>query len=133
MKETRELPKKVIKTINNYIKLLSIGEEFTIDDVCEATGYFDKNHLDSHLCGFGFRTSIIERNGNYFIKKGYYDSELKSLVKNTINKYGFIQLDTFVEDLSDAEKSKIEKIIDKGCTDEGWIIKNSNGMPVIYK
>ena len=72
MKETKELPRKVMGNIRDYIEILFNGEKFTVDDVCEVTGYFNKNHLDNYLCGFGFRTSLIERAGNYFIKKGCF-------------------------------------------------------------
>ena len=45
MKETKELPRKVMGNIRDYIEILFNGEEFTVDDVCEVTDYFNKNHF----------------------------------------------------------------------------------------
>jgi len=133
MKETKELPRKVMGNIRDYIEILFNGEEFTVDDVCEVTDYFNKNHLDNYLCGFGFRTSLIERAGNYFIKKGYSDGELKSLVKNVMYKYGSIQPNVFLEDLNGVTKKRLGKILENGCTKDGWIVKESNGEIIYFR
>ena len=133
MEATKELPKKVKDKTDNYLRILNFGEEFTVDDVCEATDFTDKKHLDNYLCGICFKTSAIERNGDYFIKKRYSDVELKSLVKNTIYRYGYLQPNVFLEGLNSVTKERLEKILEKGCTKDGWIKKVSNGEIIYFR
>ena len=117
--------------IKNYVEKALKGNIFTVDDVCNSVGYYNKGHVDNFLCGVGFRTKKIEREGNYFTKKEYNDNELKIMVKGHIYRHGSLQLDIYLEGLGDvkgltpAEKIKIEKILEKGCTNDGWVKRHS--------
>jgi len=132
MRTIKNLTKKVTDKIDKYLHCLNVGEHFTVQDVCEVTNCDNEEKLDNYLCGLGFRTSMIERNGDLFIRRYSLDSKLYNMVMTNMKRHGIIELDDFVG-MPKLERQKIDEILDKGCTEYGWVKKDKEGSIVYYR